>query len=168
MHRFVRYGSVSAVSTVTSLTVLGLLVGVFGLSAVWANVIATIVGTVPSFELNRRWVWSQGGTRSVLRQVVPYSALSLSGLVVSSLAVHLASDATSGTTRLLHTGAVELANFGAYGALWLIQFVLCDRVLFRPRADMELGPAICADPVPLAGISQRRELQADNSQRGPD
>jgi hypothetical protein len=52
-------------------------------------------------------------------------------LVISTFAVHLASDATSATSRLLHTAAVEMANVAAYGTLWIIQFVLCDRVLFR-------------------------------------
>jgi hypothetical protein len=49
--------------------------------------------------------------------------------------VHLASDATSASSRLLHTAAVEMANVAAYGALWIIQFVLCDRILFRTPAD---------------------------------
>jgi putative flippase GtrA len=133
-HRFIRYGSVSAISTVTSLTVLGVLVGAFGVTAVWANVIATAVGTIPSFELNRRWVWSRGDHREVLRQVVPYCVLSFSGLLVSSIAVDLASDATGGSRRLVHTGAVEFANLASFGILWLLQFVLCDRVLFRDRA----------------------------------
>jgi hypothetical protein len=52
-------------------------------------------------------------------------------LVISTFAVHLASDATSATSRLLHTAAVEMANVAAYGTLWIVQFVLCDRVLFR-------------------------------------
>jgi hypothetical protein len=29
--------------------------------------------------------------------------------------------------------AVELANVGSYGALWLLQFFLCDRILFCQR-----------------------------------
>jgi putative flippase GtrA len=132
-HRFIRYGSVSGISTATSLTVLGVLVGAFGVTAIFANVIATAVGTIPSFELNRRWVWSRGDQREVLRQIVPYCVLSFSGLLVSSIAVHLASDATGGSTRLVHTGAVEFANLAAFGVLWLIQFVLCDRVLFKER-----------------------------------
>ncbi len=132
--RFVRYGSVSAVATVTALSVLGVLVGVLGWPATWSNVIATAVGTIPSFELNRRWVWAHGGRRSTLRQAVPYAALSLTGLVVSTIAVHLASDATVDSTRLVHTVAVEMANVAAYGALWLVQFALCDRVLFRSSA----------------------------------
>ena len=136
--RLIRYGSVSAVATVTSLTVLGILVGILSFPAIWANVIATAIATVPSFELNRRWVWAQGGRRSLLRQATPYFLLSFIGLVISTFAVHLASDATSATSRLLHTAAVEMANVAAYGTLWIIQFVLCDRVLFR-------APGVAAD-----------------------
>jgi putative flippase GtrA len=143
IRRFVRYASVSVVSTVTTLSVLGLLVGVAGFPAVWANVVATAVGTVPSFELNRRWVWSHGGPRSLGRQALPYCALSFAGLVLSTLAVHFAADATVSSTRLVHTGAVELANFGSYGLLWVLQFLLCDRILFksgRSAAPSRNGP----------------------------
>ena len=134
----IRYGSVSAVSTATSLTLLGILVGLLSFPAVWANVVATTIATVPLFELNRRWVWAQRGQRSLLRQAMPYFLLSLTGLVISTFAVHLASDATTDASRLLHTAAVEMANVAAYGTLWIVQFVLCDRVLFR-------SPGVAAD-----------------------
>jgi putative flippase GtrA len=137
--RLVRYGSVSAIATATSLTLLAALVGVVGLGAVWSNVLATAVGTVPSFELNRRWVWSRGGEGLQPRQVVPYVLLSFTGLVVSTVAVHLASDATVSATRLVRTAVVEIANFGAYGTLWIVQFVLCDRILFARRATDPSG-----------------------------
>jgi putative flippase GtrA len=147
LRRVVRYGSVSAISTVTSLTILGVLVGVFGFSALWSNVIATAVGTIPSFELNRRWVWSQSSPRSLLRQALPYCLLSFSGLILSSIAVHVAANATTNSTRLVHTAAVEFANFGAYGALWLFQFVLCDRILFAAKRDTT-DPAGTTSPRP--------------------
>jgi putative flippase GtrA len=137
LRRFVRYGSVSAISTVTGLSILGLLVGVLSFPALWANFIATALGTVPSFELNRRWVWSHHAKRSVKRQVVPYSAIALAGLVVSSVSVHLAADLTEHWSRLVHTVAVLIANLASYGALWFLQFVVCDRVLFRPADQGE-------------------------------
>jgi putative flippase GtrA len=129
--RFVRYGSVSAISTVIGLLVLGILVGCFAFPAVWANVIATAIGTVPSFELNRRWVWAHNGQRSIRRQAIPYAICSFAGLMVSTIAAHLASNTTAHSARFVHTAAVELAVLGSYGALWLVQFVLCDRILFR-------------------------------------
>ena len=133
LRRFVRYASVSVISTSTSLLILGLLVGVFDYSAIWSNLIATGIGTVPSFELNRRWVWSAAGPRSLIRQVLPFCALSFTGLVLSTISVHLAAEATATASRPIHTFAVEVANFGSYGLLWLAQFALCDRVLFRHR-----------------------------------
>ncbi len=136
---FAKYALVSVVATATSLTTLGLLVGLGGWSSVWANVLATVVGTVPSFELNRRWVWSQHGQRPRLAQVFPFCALSCVGLLLSTLAVHVASDATISSGRLVHTVAVEGANFATYGSLWVLQFFLCDKVLFKkPRASAEV------------------------------
>ena len=139
----------------TSLTVLGVLVGVVGVGAVAANLIATAVGTVPSFELNRRWVWSQTDKRSLGREVVPFCALSFAGLLVSTLAVRAASALADHSGRLVHTGAVELANLCAYGSLWVAQFVLLDRVLFsRGRGrQVILAKVVTGDlfpsPVPV-------------------
>ena len=147
--RLIRYGSVSAISTTVSLVVLGVLVGGLAFPAIWANVISTAVGTVPSFELNRRWVWAHNGQRSLLRQALPFSLLSFSGLIISTIAVHLASDATRHSTRFMHTATVEIAVIGSYGVLWLLQFVLCDRILFRQPATIrdpgEWGEAITDD-----------------------
>jgi putative flippase GtrA len=142
---FAKYALVSVVATVTSLTILGLLVGVCGWSSVWANVLATAIGTVPSFELNRRWVWSQRGQRPRVAQVVPFCALSLAGLVVSTFAVHVAGNATISSGRIVHTAAVEVANFGAYGALWLLQFFLCEKVLFKKSAVAPAGTSVDTD-----------------------
>jgi putative flippase GtrA len=153
VRRILRYCSVSVVSTVIGLTVLGVLVGGFGWSAVWANVMATVIGLPPSFELSRRWVWAHDGRRSILRQAAPYAAVSFAGLIVSSIAVHLAANATVNSTRLVHTVAVELANIAAYGSLWIVQFVVCDRILFRSRAKPAGGTNPGADNVPpLTGL----------------
>ena len=47
---------------------LTLLVGTDAVTAGWANVIATGVGTVPSFELNRRWVWGRSADCWTIRR----------------------------------------------------------------------------------------------------
>jgi putative flippase GtrA len=126
------------IATVTGLTVLGVLAGIAGVGVVAANLIATAAGTVPSFELNRRWVWSRTDKRSLGREVVPFCALSFTGLAVSTLFVRAASAFASHGGQLVHTGAVELANLGAYGSLWVVQFVLLDRVLFSRRSHRRL------------------------------
>ena len=157
--KLMRYAAVSVVSTITSLTVLGVLVGVLSAPAGWANVIATTVATVPSFELNRRWVWTRRGDRSFLREVAPFAALSFTGLVISTLNVHLvglwATSADWG--RLLRTVAIEVTNVGTFGCLWLFQYVLCDRFLFRSAGSGELPPSLM-EPV---GRSDIRAVAAD-------
>jgi putative flippase GtrA len=137
--QLLRYSAVSAIATTTSLTVLGVLVGTRAVSPGWANVVATAVGTVPSFELNRRWVWGKRGQRSAPAEIVPFCIMSFAGLALSTLAVHRAAiwaehAGLSGTAR---TVAIEAANIGAFGSLWIAQFLILDRVLFRqpsPRA----------------------------------
>ncbi len=132
--RVLRYAAVSLVATATSTLSLGVMVGLMGFSAVWSNVAATAIGTIPSFELNRRWVWKRTDQRSMLRQVVPFCALSLAGLVVSTVAVGVVSSYTSGWSRLDHTLAVEFANLAAYGSLWIVQYQLLNRFLFAGQA----------------------------------
>jgi putative flippase GtrA len=132
--KLARYGSVSAVSTATGLAVLGILAWVVGLPAAWANVVATAVGTIPSFELNRRWVWGRTGDRSLTGEVAPFVVLSFAGLLLSTLAVHVTAAWAShhGWPVGTRTGLIELAQLGAYGSLWILQFLVLDRVLFRP------------------------------------
>jgi putative flippase GtrA len=140
--RLMKYSAVSLVSTTTSLVSLGMLVGLAGLPATWSNVIATAVGTVPSFELNRRWVWSNDGRRSVFGQVVPFCALSFSGLVVSTLAVDVVAAHTANWGRWSHTVAVLMANLASYGSLWIVQYQLLNRILFSIRSvSLELPGA---------------------------
>ncbi len=143
--KLAKYASVSVIATTTSLMILGVMVGLFDLPSVWSNVVATAVGTVPSFELNRRWVWSQHGHQQLLRQVVPFCALSLGGLVLSSLAVHLASDWTAASSHLLHTASVEGANVGTFGALWVVQYILCNKVLFAQSSNHATVPLQAAN-----------------------
>ena len=126
--------SVSVLTTLLSLVTLALLVGWWGTTSWVANVIATAVGTVPSYVLNRRWVWGRDGSGDVWREVVPFWALSFSGLVLSTAAVATA-DAWASSIGLVgptRTAVLLLANVGSFAALWVGQFLVLDRVLFGP------------------------------------
>ena len=133
-----RYATVSGIATTTSLVVLGALVATRTLSPGWANLVATAAGTVPSFELNRRWVWNKTGPRSVVSEILPFGVLSFAGLGLSTLAVAVTASwaASSGLEPGLRTLAVELANLAAFGTVWVVQFVILDRVLFRHRPSV--------------------------------
>ena len=130
--KFWRYAAVSLISTSVTLSLLGLLVYTRALSPGWANVVATAAGTVPSFELNRRWVWAKRTKRSLLKEVVPFCVLSFGGLGLSTLAVKLAAAWSAGAG--MGPGVVALssqaANLMTFGSLWFVQYLVLDRVLF--------------------------------------
>jgi len=148
IRKFMRYAAVSAISTVVSLSILGTLVWTGATSAGLANVIATGVATIPSFELNRRWVWRKSGHRSVWAEMGPFfiwtfAELALSTFVVSG-AVRWATLARFGVGA--RTFVAEVANVATFGTLWILQFVLLDRILFRnANASANAGDATVED-----------------------
>ena len=134
LRQWLRYGTVSIIATVTSMTMLGVLVTATTMPAGVANVLATAVGTVPSFELNRRWVWRKTGKRSIRGEVGPFWILSFTGLALSTVTVSLAAAWAShaGVDGSMRTVVIEAASVAAFGSLWIAQFVILDRILFRP------------------------------------
>ncbi len=141
VRRLARYATVSVISTCVSVTILGSLIATSAVTAGWANLIATAVGTVPSFELNRRWVWRRSAHRSVLAEVAPFCALSFLGLAVSTVAVSVAAGwaAESGLGTGVRALVAQGANVATFGTLWLAQYVLLDRVLFANRTPARMG-----------------------------
>ena len=79
--------SVSVGTTVLSAVILVALVVGAGVPAGTANVIAVCCGILPSYLANRRWTWGRSGKGSVAREVVPFWALSIAGLLVSTVTV---------------------------------------------------------------------------------
>jgi putative flippase GtrA len=148
LRQLLRYGTVSIIATVTSMTVLGVLVTATAVPAGIANVIATAVGTVPSFELNRRWVWRKTGKRSLRAEVGPFWVLSFAGLALSTLTVSLAAAwaAHAGVTGTTRTVVIEVANVAAFGSLWIAQFLILDRILFRSAGGRASGAPPASAP----------------------
>ncbi|MGE0879404.1 MAG: GtrA family protein [Acidimicrobiia bacterium] len=131
--KLVRYAAVSAICTTLSLTILAVLVGTRAMSAGWANIVATLGGIGPSFELNRRWVWGRKGGRSLAAEVVPFAVLSVSALVLSTVAVSAAAGWASraGFSNGTRALVALIANVVVFGTIWVVQYVICDRVLFK-------------------------------------
>lgn len=149
--RMARCLSVSVLTTLLSLVTLAVLVGWWGTTPWLANVIATAAGTVPSFLLNRRWVWGREGSGDLWREVVPFWALSFAGLVLSTAAVAAAAAWASsiGLVGPNRTAVLLLANVGSFAVLWIGQFLVLDRVLFGPPRRRSGDRRL--DRVPVAG-----------------
>jgi putative flippase GtrA len=135
-----KYAGVSVISTVVSQVTLLLTFGVFHvMSEVPANIVANVVATVPSYALNRRWVWGKSGKSHFWREVAPFWILSFIGLAFSSLAVWIAGDVarshglSHGATALL----VNLANLLSFGILWIVKFVIYNKLFHVDPVEYE-------------------------------
>jgi len=144
-----RYTMVSVISTAVSTVVLLLVYGVF---RVWTEVpsalFGNVVATVPSYYLNRNWAWGKSGRSHLTREVLPFWTLSIAGILLSvateSGARHI------GLSHFAHHHVVRTilvlgANFLAFGILWVVKFLVFNR-LFRhhpvnevPAADARRG-----------------------------
>jgi putative flippase GtrA len=120
----VRYSLVSVVAVGVSQLVLVFCNVVLGWSAVPSNLMAVSLGSIPSYALNRRWVWGKRGRNNVWREVVPFWGFALLGLAFSTLLVHLASTWNDSTLVL------SLANLTAFGILWVAKYLFLDSLLF--------------------------------------
>jgi putative flippase GtrA len=135
--RLRRCMSVSVVTTTISIVIIVVATNVFALAAAVANVIATSVATVPSYHLNRRWTWARRERSDLWREVIPFWFLAFCGLALSTVTVAIAASWTAHAhlSPALRTGAVLIGHLGGFGLLWILQFVLLDRVLFARRTD---------------------------------
>lgn len=146
--KLTRCMSVSVVTTVISVMTLGIATAVFGVAAWLANVLATSLATGPSYHLNRRWTWGRRDASDPWRELLPFWVLSFAGLALSTLAVGLADSWAAGAhiSGPMLTGVLLTAHLSGFGALWVVQFVLLDRLLFAAdRTGSALVPVAAID-----------------------
>ena len=141
--QLVRYAATSVVATTTSMSILTVLVASGTMRPAPANVVATAAGIVPSFELNRRWVWGVSGKPSFRRQIAPFVGLTLAGMILSTVVVGMVGDIAehSGWSHGVTAMFAVVANLAAWGAVWIVQFIVLDRLLFKPVVALTATPA---------------------------
>ncbi|MCL4433177.1 MAG: GtrA family protein [Actinobacteria bacterium] len=150
IRRLTRYSMVSVISTIVSQ---GTLFITFGLLRVWSavpsNVFANAVATVPSYYLNRSWAWGKTGKSHLWREVVPFWGLSFAGMALSMWTVWIASkwSLQHHYTHMAEALFVNGANFFAFGVLWIVKFLLINKMFHVAPVE--------GDPVgeQLAGVS---------------
>ena len=132
LRKLVKYSMVSLISVVVSQIVQ---FGSFFVThnGVLSSIMAVAVGTVPSYELNRRWTWRKGGPSHFWREVVPFWVMSFIGLVFSTLCVYGA-ERWADDRDLSKTGTAFLLNgasLAAFGLLWVGKFLIINHLLFH-------------------------------------
>jgi len=133
--KLIRYTGVSAINVVVGQTLLIVGKSGMGWSAVSANLFAVGLGTIPAYLLSRYWVWKKNGPNRFWAEVVPFWVMAFLGLGLSTLFVGVADDIWGGQLTL------NLANFAAFGLLWVMKYLVLDRLLFSSLTEREHGPA---------------------------
>jgi putative flippase GtrA len=138
--RALKYSMVSVIAIAVSQAILISTHALLHWDPVVSNVVAVAVSSVPSYLLNRAWVWGRKGNHSFLREVLPFWVFAFIGLGVSSFFVWGAikwSDATL---------VVSAANLSGFGILWVGRYILLDQLLFSAldHVHEEDEPALLA------------------------
>jgi putative flippase GtrA len=139
--RFIRYAVGSAFATGVSAVTFALAYRMLHAGPQLASVAAFSAGAVVNFVSNRFWAWSRrhrlGGQALAESRSDKLRGLGrdLAGYLTLAVATALAAaGVTTLTERLTRTWVlVEASYFGTYAAMFLVKFVLLDRVVFRSR-----------------------------------
>ncbi len=127
--KLLRYAGVSVIGVVAGQTLLFVFYQVFGWPALAANSLAVALATIPSYLLNRAWVWRKAGSHSFGAEILPFWGMAFLGLVLSNVLVHLVEQ------RWESWVLINLANLSAFGVLWVVKYVVLDRVLFAAESE---------------------------------
>ncbi len=123
-----RYLVVSVMNVLIHFSMLRLALWAWDWPGEWANAFAAAIAVVPAFLLSRYWVWEVKGRADVMAEIVPFWAIALVGLVVSSAMAGLG-DRLSDDYRV-----VMLASFVGYFGVWVLKFVVLNALFGRSKA----------------------------------
>jgi putative flippase GtrA len=132
--RFVRFVPVSIAAVISSQVTLAFLVGVTRVAAGVSAIIASMVGAGVSYVLSR-WAWERKGRPDVLRETLPFWAVSVSAWIVLGLASHYASvwAVSAGLGHWQRVLVVNVAYFLANCVTFVSRFVFFHYILFADR-----------------------------------
>src|SRR5690349_22030772 len=97
----IRYSMVSVFGVVFTQLELVIFVGLLDLNPTKSNVAAVMICAIPSFLLNKRWVWNVDGKISVSREIVPFWVFTGAGLALSTGLVALADNVSDSTLLVM-------------------------------------------------------------------
>jgi putative flippase GtrA len=134
-----RYSMVSVISTAVSFTVLFL---VYGVGRVWSEVpstiFANIVATFPSYWLNRSWAWGKSGRSHLMKEVIPFWAMSALGIAFSIVGATVARHLGTDHSHMVKTALVLIANLVSFGIFWVAKLMVFNRLFHVPSLLEEI------------------------------
>ncbi len=153
--QFMRFIPVSVAAVITSQVTLTVLIEGFHVTAGTSGVVASMAGAAVSYVLSR-WAWHRKGRPSVLKETIPFWAVSVGAWLFLGLVTHYAhvwavSMNLGGLQRVvLVNGAYFIANCVTFVA----RFAIFHYVLFADRGSAarlaSVDPIDAADSVAVA------------------
>jgi putative flippase GtrA len=152
--RLSRFIPVAVAAFVATQLTLALLLGVAGVTAGTAGVLAAATGAAVSYVLSR-WAWERKGRPNLFTETLPFWAVSVGAWIVLGLASHFASvwAHSMGLQGWERVGFVQGAYFVANVGTFLARFVIFHYVLFAERGAGKQSPAVAAPPLPAPPAS---------------
>lgn len=134
--RFVRYAAGSALATLVSAVTFAVSYRMLNLGPEVSSVAAFAAGALINFVANRFWAWARRQRRGLGRDAAWYALLA-AGTALVAIGVTTVTDwyvDQAGTSPNHQALLVEASYFATYAAMFLVKFVLLDRLIFRARA----------------------------------
>jgi putative flippase GtrA len=136
----IRYTLVSVISVAVSQSafVIVLAANIFGSRG--SSIFANFAGAVPSYYLNRHWAWAKSGRSHFMKEVVPFWALFVVGLVFSTWAADFAHTHAASLRFQHHVSYVLIvaaAYLGSFAVLWVGKFIFFNKVLWAEPSSGE-------------------------------
>ena len=130
--RLVKFTANSAVAAMISEATFVVIYGALDAGARLAGVVAFVAGAIPNWALNRRWTWRRRGRPRLGREVLPYIAVVIATATAATALSALADGWVRGlaASRSFQVALVAMAYLLPYGVVFLIKFLLFDRVVF--------------------------------------
>jgi putative flippase GtrA len=97
-------------------------------------VIAWLCGALPNYWLNRSWTWQRTGRPDARRELLPYALIVLGTLALAVLVTRAVDSALSGSGAAARTTVVAVAFLGVYVVMFLLRYLLLDRLFGRLEA----------------------------------
>ncbi len=139
--KLIRFTSVSAVSTATSITVITIVYALFHWGVVEATIFGNVVATLPSYYLNRTWTWGKTGRSHLMKEIVPFWSMSSLGITCSFLGSLYAKHVVK-SHHLAHsitgTLVVDGVNFGSFAIFWVLKLIVFNRIFHVPSELVEI------------------------------
>lgn len=158
VEKLLKYSVASGTGVVTDAVVLVLCAEAVGMSFMASHLTAVGVSSIPNYLINRYWTWQQQGKNRLWGEVVPFWVMSFLGFLLSTAFVAYAKEEWGTTIMVL------IANLSGFGVLWILKFLVLDKLMWKVVHDLHPEVEMDAAEAGLPGALET-ERQAEEAER---